>query len=248
MSRALVAGNWKMKLSLEEAKSLLEDIKRDYDGSTPLMVCPSYVYIPLAVEMLKGTGIMVGSQDSSVNAPGAYTGEVSTEMLSGLGVDATLVGHSERREYHVEGDELVNAKLIKALESGMKVVLCFGEVLEERKSGDYHNVIRSQVDKGLRGVSDLQMENVVLAYEPVWAIGTGETASAEQAQEVHAAVRMLLAELFNPTVANKTSILYGGSCKPANAKELFAQADVDGGLIGGAALKAADFLAISKSY
>lgn len=248
MSRALVAGNWKMNLSLEEAKTLLEDIKRDYDGSSPLMVCPSYIYLPLAIETLKGSGVMVGSQDCSVNKPGAFTGEVSTDQLVSLGVDATLIGHSERREYHVEGDDLINAKVHKALESGLKVVLCFGEVLEERKSGDYHNVIKSQVDKGLRGVSDIQMENVVLAYEPVWAIGTGETASAEQAQEVHAAVRILLAELFNPTVANKTSILYGGSCKPGNAKELFSQADVDGGLIGGASLKAEDFLAIAKSH
>lgn len=248
MSRSLVAGNWKMNLSLEEAKELLNGIKDSYDGSSPLMVCPSYPYLSMAKDILKNTGVLVASQDCSVNKPGAYTGEVSTEILKSIGVDATLIGHSERREYHVESDELINAKVHKALEQGLKVVLCFGEVLEERKSGNYLEVIKSQVDKGLKGVSDIQMNNVVLAYEPVWAIGTGETASSDQAQEVHAKVRALVSELFNDTVAKNTSILYGGSCKPANAKELFSQTDVDGGLIGGASLKAEDFLAISKSF
>ncbi len=245
MRRPLVAGNWKMNGSRESIKVLLDGLKQGIGAVkvAEVAVCPPFIYIPEVQEQLQGSAIAWGGQDVSTEASGAYTGEISTAMLLDFGCRYVIVGHSERRSYHGESDELVARKFAAARAAGLVPILCVGETLEERESGVTEQVVARQLDAviDLEGVAALA--DGVIAYEPVWAIGTGKTASPEQAQEVHAFIRGRVASQ-DAGVAEGLRILYGGSMKPGNAAELLAKPDIDGGLIGGASLKAEDFLGI----
>ncbi|ODC00768.1 triose-phosphate isomerase [Candidatus Thiodiazotropha endoloripes] len=245
MRRPLVAGNWKMNGSLESVRSLLDGIKEGAGAVTnaEVAVCPTAIFIPEAQQRLSGTNIAWGGQDLSTETSGAYTGEVAASMLNDFACKYVIVGHSERRTYHNESDELVAKKFATARAAGLAPILCVGETLEERESGVTNEVVARQLNAviDLEGVAALA--EGVIAYEPVWAIGTGKTATPEQAQEVHAFIRSLVAEK-SAEVAEGVRILYGGSMKPGNAKELIDKADIDGGLIGGASLAAEDFLGI----
>jgi triosephosphate isomerase len=245
MRQPLVAGNWKMNGSLESVGELLDGIKAGIGDVkvAEVAVCPPSIYIPAATAALRGSVVSVGGQDVSVHASGAYTGETAGPMLKDLGCKYVIIGHSERRSYHGETDELVAEKFEAALSVGLVPIFCVGETLEEREGGITEAVVGRQVDAVLnRGGADMLGKGVI-AYEPVWAIGTGKTATPEQAQDVHAFIRARVAAK-DPGVAEGVRILYGGSMKPDNARELLAKPDIDGGLIGGASLKAGDFLGI----
>jgi triosephosphate isomerase (TIM) len=247
MSRKLfIAGNWKMNTTKAEAVELANGLKDALGSETnvDLAVFPPFVYLDAVTAVLKDTPIAVGGQNMFYEDNGAFTGEISSAMLKDIGCDLVLLGHSERRHVIGETDELINRKVLKALGDGLDVILAIGELLEERESGKTDEVNTRQVKLGLEGVSKADMANVTIAYEPVWAIGTGKTATPEMAQETHAMIRGLLADLYDQDVAEATRIQYGGSMKPANAKDLLAQTDIDGGLIGGAALKADSFAGI----
>jgi triosephosphate isomerase len=242
-----IGGNWKMNLHTAEAKALAEALaEKVKTDAVEVTVFPAFPYLQLVAATLRdaGSSIHVGAQDCYFEANGAYTGEVSLSMLQDVGVDTVLVGHSERRHVIGESDVLVNEKVRAALDAGMNVVLAIGEKLEQREAGQTDAVNAGQLGYGLAGVSAEQMSKVVIAYEPVWAIGTGKTATPEDAQNAHAAIRAYLAHAYGQAVADTVRIQYGGSMKPANAGELLAQPDIDGGLIGGAALKADDFMGI----
>ena len=242
--RILIAGNWKMNKTSKEGAALVAEIAAGLpSGNLPeILVCPPYLTIPAVVEAAKGTALEVGAENVHWAASGAFTGEVSAAMLLDAGVTHVIIGHSERRQYFGETDETVNQRTKAALAAGLTVVVCVGETLAEREAGTTAAVIDRQTRKALEGVSDVA--KVVIAYEPVWAIGTGKTATPDMAQEVHAQIRAILADLYGAETAETVRILYGGSMKPANAPELLAKKDIDGGLIGGAALKAPDFLAL----
>ncbi len=248
MRRPLVMGNWKMNGSLLANKALIGalEVTADDCKAIDVAVCPSFVYLSQVTELCSSSPIHVGAQNMCDQDKGAFTGEVSADMLRDLEIGFVLVGHSERRAIYSESDAMVAAKVNKALEKGIVPVLCVGETLEERQSGEMQAVIESQVRAVLDSASIAAFAQIVIAYEPVWAIGTGETATPEQAQEVHAFIRNLLAE-HDAKIASRTTILYGGSVNAGNAAELFAMADVDGGLVGGASLKAADFSAICQA-
>lgn len=251
MSRKLVAGNWKMNLSLSEGIALAKEVKAllvtEPTREVQIVLGTPFTHLASISQAVDGE-IALSAQDCSAHDKGAFTGEVSAEMIASTGAEYVILGHSERREYHGEENALLAQKVNQALEQGLKVIYCCGEVLAEREANKQFEVVGDQLLEGLFHLTKEQMQEVVIAYEPVWAIGTGVTASADQAQEIHAFVRGLLQKQYGESVASNTSILYGGSCKPGNAKELFAQEDVDGGLIGGAALKAADFVAIIQSF
>ncbi|MDB5773995.1 MAG: triose-phosphate isomerase [Herbaspirillum sp.] len=252
MRRKLVAGNWKMNGNLAVNAGLLADIDAGLKcGGAALAACDVAVCVPApylahAQTALSGSPLALGAQDVSMHESGAYTGEVSAAMLLEFGARYVIVGHSERRAYHAESDEAVAKKTVRALQAGLTPVVCVGETLEEREAGKTEAVIGRQLDAVLALLSDAEILRVVIAYEPVWAIGTGKTATPEMAQEVHAFLRGKLAAR-SAEAAAKVNILYGGSMKPENAKELLAMPDIDGGLIGGAALKAADFLGIVRA-
>uniref|UniRef100_A0AB33KUK1 Triosephosphate isomerase n=1 Tax=Tenacibaculum sp. Pbs-1 TaxID=3238748 RepID=A0AB33KUK1_9FLAO len=240
-----------MNKNLDEAKELIEGIKEEVktglEEGTRVIVAPSFVNLESAVKNTEESLVEVAAQNMHQSKSGAFTGEVSADMLTNLGVSIVILGHSERREYFGETDELLAQKVDAALVNGLEVIFCFGELLEDRKSGNHFGVVESQVKKALFHLKEEAFKNIILAYEPVWAIGTGETASPEQAQEMHAFVREIFAKEYGKEIADIISILYGGSVKPANAKEIFSKPDVDGGLIGGSALKVEDFAAIIKS-
>lgn len=245
MRAKIVAGNWKMNKTLTETNALLAELSGKLpDTDAEVMVAPTYVNLAAAVEDVKLSTIQVIAQNMHFADNGAYTGEISADMLLDIGINTVIIGHSERRAYFGETDEILAKKVIKALEKNLRVVFCFGEELEDRKSDNHFNIVASQLKNALFNLKPEAWSNIVLAYEPVWAIGTGETASPEQAQEMHAFIRKTIADEYTTEIAEAVSILYGGSVKPANAKEIFSKADVDGGLIGGAALKADDFIAI----
>ncbi len=246
MRKPLVAGNWKLNLLTADAVKLIEDLKGLVAGvsEVEIVVCPVFTVLDAAGKALKGSNIALGGQNCYLKESGAFTGEVSPQMLKDVGCEWVIIGHSERRQYFGETDELLNQKLKFALASGMKVMFCIGETLEEREGGQMNDVLSRQVIKGLEGLSEADFDRVAVAYEPVWAIGTGRTASPEQAQEVHAFVRGLLRAQFGATVADKTRIQYGGSVKADNVADLMSRPDVDGALVGGAALKADSFAAI----
>lgn len=245
MRAKIVAGNWKMNKTLTETNALLAELAGKLpDTDAEVMVAPTYVNLAAAVEDVKSSTIQVIAQNMHFADNGAYTGEISADMLLDIGINTVIIGHSERRAYFGETDEILAKKVITALEKNIRVVFCFGEELEDRKSDNHFNVVASQLKNALFNLKPEAWSNIVLAYEPVWAIGTGETASPEQAQEMHAFIRKTIADEYTTEIAEAVSILYGGSVKPANAKEIFSKADVDGGLIGGAALKADDFIAI----
>ena len=248
MRKKIVAGNWKMNNGLGETIELINDLKQNLsDSDVKVMIAPSYPFLKTAVDQVGDGSIEVISQNINDNKSGAYTGEVSIDMLNSIGVNTTLIGHSERRAYYNEDDALLLKKINLALESNMDIIFCFGEELKDRKSNSYFDIVKAQLENTVMKLEPNSWKNIVLAYEPVWAIGTGETASAEQAQEIHKFVRNCISEHFSSEIANNVPILYGGSVKPSNAVEIFNKKDVDGGLIGGAALNAHDFVEIIKA-
>ncbi len=251
MRAKIVAGNWKMNKTISESTTLVNELIEALSGvelvNTEVIVAPTFVNLQACQLLAVKSPISIAAQNMHQKLNGAYTGEISAPMLSDIGVKHVILGHSERREYFGESDALLAEKVKTALESNLTPIFCFGEVLEERKSGKHFEVVSEQISKALFDLNKESWKDIILAYEPVWAIGTGETASPEQAQEIHAHVRKLIADHYDADLADEVSILYGGSVKPANAKEIFSQTDVDGGLIGGAALKADDFTAIVKA-
>ena len=253
MRKHIVAGNWKMNKSFEEADELIDELMSKLEAvelprDEQVIICPPFPYLEMASDYANDSYFMVGAQNVADHESGAYTGEVSASMLASCEIDYCIVGHSERRAYYGETDATVAAKVDLLLAHDLKPIVCVGEVLEEREQDRQFDVVKTQVEGGLYHLGAEQMKNVVIAYEPVWAIGTGKTATPEQAQEMHAHIRSLLAAKWGKEVADEISILYGGSCKPSNAKELFACPDIDGGLIGGASLKADDFMGIITAF
>ena len=251
MRKNIVAGNWKMNTTVPEGIELAKAVvakSAEVPAEVGLIVATPFTHLCPVAEVLKGTRVELSAQNCADKEKGAYTGEVSVSMLASTGAQWTILGHSERRQYYGETDAKLVEKTRLALAAGLKVILCVGENLDEREAGKHFEVVTEQTKAVLYNFTAEDMKNIVVAYEPVWAIGTGKTATAEQAQEIHAFIRKVLADQFGAQVADDTTILYGGSCKPSNAKELFAQPDIDGGLIGGAALKAEDFIGIAVSF
>lgn len=250
MRKKIVAGNWKMNMDYSEGISLFSEIvnmvRDEKNGDQIAVICSPYIHLNSLAQL--GAGVVkIGAQNCHQNESGAYTGEISAKMIKSTGSEYVLVGHSERRQYFAESDELLAEKTIIALKNDLTPIFCIGETLDERNNGSYYHVLESQLENGVFGLSAQDFSKIVLAYEPVWAIGTGETASPEQAQEMHEFIRETVRKAFGSDIAENVSILYGGSVKPDNAKEIFSKPDVDGGLIGGAALKADDFVAIVKA-
>lgn len=250
MRKNIVAGNWKMNTTVAEGIELAQAVaakSSEVPSSVQLIIAPPFTHLVPVSQAIKGTAIGLSAQNCADKEKGAYTGEVSADMLVSAGCTYTILGHSERRQYYGETDATLVDKVKLAISKGLSPIFCVGENLEEREAGRHFDVVSSQIRNVLYTLSGEEMSKVIIAYEPVWAIGTGKTASAAQAQEIHACIRKVVAEKFG-TLAEDITILYGGSCKPSNAKELFACPDIDGGLIGGAALKADDFIAIALSF
>ena len=248
MRAKIVAGNWKMNKTSNETEQLCSELGAKLpDTNAEVIVAPTFVNLTLAYRNLENSIIQVAAQNMHFEEKGAFTGEISADMLLDINIDTVILGHSERRALFGETDDLLAKKVRTALNKNMRVIFCFGEELEDRKSGNHFSIVENQLKNALFSLKETAFTNIVLAYEPVWAIGTGETASPEQAQEMHAFIRETITTNFNASLANSISILYGGSVKPANAEEIFSKPDVDGGLIGGAALKADDFVAIIKA-
>lgn len=249
MRKHIVAGNWKMNNDLPHTQALIDDLKGQVKTSNAeVMIAPTFTNLWHANEQLRDSHIEVVAQNMHFADNGAYTGEISASMLKSIGVNTVILGHSERRAYFNETDDLLAKKVDAALSNSMRVIFCFGEELQDRKSGNHENIVESQIKNALFHLDVSAFKNIVLAYEPVWAIGTGETASPEQAQDMHEFIRKTIATKYGASVSDDLSILYGGSVKPNNAKEIFSKPDVDGGLIGGAALNAEDFFAIVNAF
>ena len=248
MRQPIIAGNWKMNNTIADTKALIKDlIPLVADAKAEVVICTPYTDLATAVEMTKGTNIHVGAENVHWAAKGAFTGEISASMLVELGVEYVIIGHSERRQYFGETDATVNARTKAALEAGLKPIICVGESLEEREGNKVEEVLVRETKGALEGISKDDMKNIVFAYEPIWAIGTGKTATAEQANDTIAIIRNTIADLYGADVAENVSrIQYGGSMKPSNASELMAMPQIDGGLIGGASLKAVDFSQVVK--
>lgn len=251
MRKNIIAGNWKMNKTIDEAIGLTSEIVNIYNAEvnsdTEVVIIPPYIHLTGVNNLLKGSKVKLGAQDCSQHENGAYTGEISASMLKAHHTQYVIIGHSERRQYHNESNQLLAQKVDMALKNNLIPIYCCGETLDQRNAGEHFSVNETQISEGLFHLSAEDFGKVVLAYEPVWAIGTGVTASKEQAQEVHAYIRSIVAKKYGSTVADDTTIQYGGSVKPNNAAELFAQPDIDGGLIGGAALVARDFIEIIKA-
>ena len=249
MRRKVIAGNWKMNMTPSQAKALIEEAKPLLAGkdNCDIVYCVPFVDIATAVEATKGTNIKIGAENVHFAKSGAYTGEISADMLKECGVEYVIIGHSERRQYFGETDETVNLRTKTALEAGLKVILCLGEVKEERVNGITDEIVSMQTKLALKDVSKEQLKNVIIAYEPVWAIGTGLTATPEQADETCGVIRNTVKALYGDEAAEEIIIQYGGSMNAANAKELLSKENVDGGLIGGASLKAKDFSIIVEA-
>ncbi len=251
MRKNIVAGNWKMNKTFQEAEELIDRIvvgMEDTSLKCELIICPPALYLEVASDYAEESRLSVGAQNVSEHEKGAYTGEISAPMLDSVDVEYCIVGHSERRKYHGETNAQLAKKTDLLLDYGIRPIFCCGEVLEEREKAIQFNVVKKQITESLFHLSADEFSNLVIAYEPVWAIGTGKTATPEQAQEMHAFIRNLISEKYGKNIADEVSILYGGSCNPGNAKTLFSNPDVDGGLIGGASLKADDFLKIAQSF
>lgn len=249
MRTRMVAGNWKMNKNLQEgvalAKELTEVVKNPNCG---VIICTPFIHLASVAEIVKDSAIELGAENCADKEKGAYTGEVSAEMVKSTGAQWVILGHSERREYYNETPEILKEKVQLALANGLKVLFCIGETLEEREANKQNEVVKAELAGSVFNLSAEEWKNIVIAYEPIWAIGTGKTATAEQAEEIHAYIRSCVAEVYGQEVADDTTILYGGSCKASNAPELFAKPDIDGGLIGGASLKAADFKGIIDAW
>ena len=248
MRKKIVAGNWKMNNNKSETADLIQALKSlSFSTDVRVMVAPAFTHLAQAEELTQGGRIEVLAQNMNANDSGAFTGEISAKMLNSIGINKVILGHSERRAYYNETDAELKQKVKTALTHDMEVVFCFGEELDQRKAGSHFEVVQSQLETVLFDLNSTEWSKIILAYEPVWAIGTGETASPEQAQDIHAFIRGLIASKYDEDLAQDVSILYGGSVKPANASAIFSQPDVDGGLIGGASLNAEDFIAIIQS-
>ena len=246
--KAVIAGNWKMNKTATEAAALIDQLIPAVQGADcEVVICTPFTSLATAVEKCRGTNIHVGAENVHFEKSGAFTGEISADMLTDLGVEYVITGHSERRQYFAETDETCNKKVKVAIENGLRPILCVGESLTEREQDVTMEIIRKQIKIGLKDVAVEDVKKVVIAYEPIWAIGTGKTATAEQAGEVCSAIRDCLRELYGARAARAITIQYGGSMNAKNAAELLAQPDVDGGLIGGASLKAPDFAAIVEA-
>lgn len=251
MRKKIVAGNWKMNTTKPDGVELAKEVAAlaaETPAEVGLIIAPPFTHLCCCGKAIAGTKVELSAQNCADHVKGAYTGEISVDMLKAVSCQWTILGHSERRQYYGETDAKLVEKTKLALEAGLGVILCVGENLDEREAGKHFDVCAEQIKNVLYNFTAEDLKKVVVAYEPVWAIGTGKTATAEQAEEIHAYIRKVLADKFGAEVADEVSILYGGSCKPSNARELFAQKDIDGGLIGGAALKAADFIEIAKSF
>ncbi len=251
MRKNIVAGNWKMNKNLQEGIALAKELNEMLQADKPncdVVICTPFIHLASVTPLVDAKLIGVGAENCADKVSGAYTGEVSAEMVKSTGAKYVILGHSERRAYYHETPEILKEKVALALANGLTPIFCIGEVLEEREAGKQNEVVYNQLAGSLYDLSAEDFSKIILAYEPVWAIGTGKTATAQQAQEIHAYIRSTIADKYGKEVAENTSIPYGGSCKPSNAKELFANPDVDGGLIGGAALKAADFKGIIDAF
>ena len=248
MRKKIVAGNWKMNNNKSETTDLIESLKKlTFSSQVRVMISPAFTHLAQAKEMTTESHLEVAAQNMNASKSGAFTGEISANMLQSIGVNLVILGHSERRAYYNESDLALKDKVTAALKNDMEVIFCFGEQLSDRKSNNHFDVVKSQLSSALFDLNSKAWSKIILAYEPVWAIGTGETATPDQAQEMHAYIRSIIAKKYDQSLADAVSILYGGSVKPANASAIFSQRDVDGGLIGGAALKADDFYAIVQS-
>ena len=250
MRKKIVAGNWKMNTTLEEGVGLAKDVNealKHAEVECDVVICVPFTHLA-SVNAVIDTKLGLGAENCADHKSGAYTGEVSASMVASTGATYVILGHSERRQYYGETAETLKEKVALALDNNLTPIFCIGEVLEQRENGSYLDVVKSQIEDALFGLSAAEFSKLILAYEPVWAIGTGKTATDDQAQEMHAHIRGVIAEKYGKEVADNTSILYGGSCKPGNAREIFAKPDVDGGLIGGAALKAEDFMGIIEAF
>ena len=249
MRKKIVAGNWKMNKNLQEgvalAKELTEVVKNPNCG---VIICTPFIHLASVADIVKGSPIELGAENCADKASGAYTGEVSAEMVKSTGAEHVILGHSERREYYKETPAILKEKVDLALANGLKVIFCIGESLAQREANEQNAVVKAELEGSVFHLTAEQWKNIVIAYEPIWAIGTGKTATAEQAEEIHVYIRSCVAEVYGAEVADDTTILYGGSCKASNAPELFAKPDIDGGLIGGASLKTDDFKGIIDAW
>jgi len=248
MRKKIVAGNWKMNMDLNEGVALAESLNNHFIANPlkdrEVILCTPFIHLAPVSRILTAPGVGSGAQNCNDHKSGAYTGEVSAAMIKSTGAGSVIIGHSERRTYYGETDELLAEKTVEAMRNGLRVIFCCGEVLSEREGNIHFDVVRRQLEKGLFGLSEADFRRCIIAYEPVWAIGTGVTASPAQAQEMHAFIRELVEKRYGKDVAEDTTVLYGGSCKASNAAELFANPDVDGGLIGGASLVKEEFCSI----
>ncbi len=251
MRRKIVAGNWKMNMNYEEGTVFAKTLDHYFRNKPPVraevIICTPFIHLAGIAEIIKGGKVALGAQNCASEASGAFTGEVSAYMIKSTGAEYVIIGHSERRSYYNEDDRLLNKKSVLALNSGLKVIFCCGEVKEQREEGNHFVIVKRQLEEGLFPLGAESMKDIIIAYEPVWAIGTGLTATPDQAQEMHKYIRGLIKEKYGNKIAEDLTILYGGSCKPSNAAEIFSNPDVDGGLIGGASLKKEDFTAIVEA-
>ena len=251
MAKKIVAGNWKMNKNLQEGIELAQGLNEALAADKPncdVIICTPFIHLAKVSEIINHDVINLGAENCADKASAAYTGELSAEMVKSTGAEYVILGHSERREYYNETPEILKEKVDLALANGLKILFCIGESLEQREANEQNAVVKAELEGSVFHLSAEQFANIVIAYEPIWAIGTGKTATAEQAEEIHAYIRSVVAEKYGAEVAANTSILYGGSCKASNAPELFAKPDIDGGLIGGASLKVADFKGIIDAW
>ena len=251
MRKNIVAGNWKMNKTLQEGIALAKELNETLANEKPncdVIICTPFIHLASVTPLVDAAKIGVGAENCADKVSGAYTGEVSAEMVKSTGANYVILGHSERRAYYHETPEILKEKVKLALANNLDVIFCIGEVLEDREAGKQNEIVKAQLEGSLFDLTAEEFSHIILAYEPVWAIGTGKTATADQAEEMHAFIRSTIADKFGAEAAENVSILYGGSCKPSNAKEIFSKVNVDGGLIGGAALKAADFKGIIDAW
>jgi len=251
MRKKIVAVNWKMNLNLQEGIALASELNEALKADQPncdVVICTPFIHLASVANVLNGSVIGLGAENCADKEKGAFTGEVSAEMVKSTGAQYVILGHSERREYYKETPEILKEKVLLALKNGLKVIFCIGETLAEREADKQNEVVKAELEGSVFNLSEEDFKKIIIAYEPIWAIGTGKTATADQAEEIHAYIRSIVAEKYGQAVADETSILYGGSCKASNAPELFAKPDIDGGLIGGASLKCADFKGIIDAW
>jgi len=251
MRKKIVAGNWKMNMTLQEGIALAKELNETLTAEKPncgVVICTPFIHLASIAQFLDQDIIGLGAENCADKEKGAFTGEVSAAMVKSTGAQYVILGHSERREYYAETPEILKEKVKLALQNGLKVIFCIGESKEERVANKQNEVVKAELEGSVFNLTAEEFANIIIAYEPIWAIGTGLTATADQAEEIHAYIREVIAQQYGAEVAQATSILYGGSCKPSNAAELFAKPDIDGGLIGGASLKAADFKGIIDAW